>query len=286
MASRWIISLQRISPLTAKTDLREKAARLRNVLHGFGQVGIAFSGGVDSSLLLRSAIDALGAGNVLALHARSCLQKKVEQERAASWPERHGLSGVRMRIIDLQPLGWQDVVRNPPNRCCRCKRRMCRLFQDALAEDSIAVLLDGTNCDDLQQGEAGRPGLRALAELGVRTPLADCGLSKAEIRELSRELGLDTWNQPSASCLATRLPPGMEITAERLEWVDVLEQELAKFGFSACRARLVNDSAQTVCLQLRREDLDRFCVPAVRQKVCNLLKNKGADKILLDLDGR
>jgi uncharacterized protein len=158
------------------------------------------------------------------------------------------------------------------------------MFQNILAREGFAVLFDGTNCDDLQQGENGRPGLRAIAELGVQTPLADCGLNKAEIRELSCELGLATWNQPSDSCLATRIPAGMRITAERLAQVTAMEQVLYDAGFFNCRARLLDDTV--VCLQLHQEDIDRFFALAVRQEVSCLLKRTGAGKIVLDLDGR
>jgi uncharacterized protein len=263
---------------------REKVEQLKRLLHSLGKVGIAFSGGVDSSFLLRSAIDALGAENVLVLHARSCLQSKAEQEQAVSWLKQQGFPAARLRIIDLQPLDWQDFTANPPDRCYLCKWRIYRLFQDILAREGIAILLDGTNLDDLQQGEQGRPGLRAIAELGVHTPLAECGMSKAEVRELSRELGLETWNQPSSSCLASRIPAGMTITVERLARVAAMEQVLAESGFAGCRARLLDEAK--VCLQLRWEDIDRFCTPAVRQAVCGLLNSRGAGKIFLDLDGR
>lgn len=265
-------------------SLRDKAEQLNRLLHSLGKVGIAFSGGTDSSLLLRAAVDALGADNVLIFHARSCLQSKVEQEQAISWLKQQDFPAARLRIIDFQPLDWQDFTANTPDRCYLCKRRIYRLFHDILAREGIAILLDGTNLDDLQQGEQGRPGLRAIAELGVQTPLADCCLSKSEIRELSRELGLETWDQPSGSCLATRIPQGMKITKERLAQIAATEQLLAETGFSGSRVRLLDEAK--VCLQLRREDLDRFCTPAVRQAACDLLKSRGIGKIFLDLDGR
>ncbi len=264
-------------------QLHGKAELLRQQLRGYGRVGVAFSGGADSSLLLRAAVDALGAENVLALHARSCLQKGAEQERAASWPQRHG-SPARRRILDFAPLTWPDFASNPPQRCCLCKRRIYSRFSELLAEEQIDVLLDGTNADDLQQGEAGRPGLRAVAELGVQTPLADCGLSKAEVRELSRELNLDTWDQPSGSCLATRIPAGMAITAARLAQVAAMEQVLADAGFSGCRARLLDD--KTVCIQLTEEDFGRQSALAGLRKLRGELGSAGAEKIFIDLDGR
>jgi uncharacterized protein len=276
-----------IFPLTSqsrRSNCREKTARLGRLLRDFGRVGIAFSGGADSSFLLRAALAVLGADKVLALHARSCLQKKEEQERAATWPQRHGLTAVRLRVVELEPLQWPEFVRNPPERCYLCKQRIYQLFQAKLAEQGIAVLLDGSNVDDLELGQAGRPGLRAIAELGVRSPLADCGLSKEEIRALSCELGLDTWHQPASSCLATRIPQGMEITAARLELVAAMEQVLAEAGFFGCRARLVDEAA--VCLHLQEQDMDRFWRGQIRKPLCRELKKQGAKKIFLDLDGR
>ncbi len=264
--------------------LHGKAELLRRRLRACGpKVGVAFSGGADSSLLLRAAAAALGAENVLALHARSCLQKQEEQEWAASWPQRHGCP-VRLRIVEFFPLAWPEFAVNPSNRCYCCKRRIYRRFLEMLAAEGIAVLLDGTNADDRQQGEAKRPGLRALTELAVQTPLADCGLSKAEVRELSRELGLDTWNQPSASCLATRLPAGMAITAERLTQIAAMEQVLAEAGFSGCRARLLDE--KTVCLQLAEKYLRRQSALADLRNLRGQLRSAGAEKIFFDLDGR
>ncbi len=279
-----------ISPLTRKNNLHEKVEQLRCLLTACDRAEIAFSGGADSSFLLGIALDVLGMDRVRILHARSCLQKKEEQERATSWPERHGYDPAKLhwRIIELTPLAWQDFTANPKNRCYLCKRRIYRMFAETLAEERVSVLMDGSNCDDLRQGEKGRPGWRAVVELGVRTPLADCGLSKAEIRALSREMQLDTWNQPSSSCLATRIPYDLEITAERLARIASLEQTVLDLGFQDCRMRL-SASVDTVILQLPENKLDQFNCVQRRAVVRALRSNMGADKvekILLDLDGR
>ncbi|CAK8719496.1 MAG: uncharacterized protein CDV28_1594 [Candidatus Electronema aureum] len=264
-------------------QLDGKAELLRRRLQGYGRVGVAFSGGADSSLLLRAAVDALGTENVLALHARSCLQKREEQERTMSWPQRHNCL-VQLRLVKIQPLDWPDFAANPPERCYCCKRRVYSRFLELLANEGIEMLLDGTNTDDLQQGEAGRPGLRAVAELSVQTPLADCGLSKADVRELSRRLNLDTWDQPSGSCLATRIPAGLAVTAERLVLVATMEQVLAEAGFFGCRVPLLDE--KTVCIQLAEKDIGRQSALAMLRKLRGLLKSRGIGKIFLDLDGR
>lgn len=265
-------------------NCREKVACLRNVLQGFGQVGIAFSGGVDSSFLLRFAIDTLGRENVFVLHARSCLLRAEEQEQVRAWLELNNIPTERLRLVELEPLTWDDFVRNTADRCYICKRRIYQLFQAVLTAEDFTVLLDGTNADDLKLGQKERPGLQAITELAVQTPLATCGLTKAEIRELSREMDVDTWEQPASSCLATRIAQGLEITLARLEQVAAMEHILMDFGFSGCRARLIQETV--VCLQLRQQDMQRFYNSEVRTMLCLLLKEQGMKKIFLDLDGR
>jgi len=268
--------------------LKEKAEQLRRLLSGFDRVGIAFSGGVDSSFLLRSALDTLGPDRILVLHARSCLQKKQEQESVDTWGKRHGYpaAAIQQRIINIEPLAWDGFIPNQKNRCYLCKKRLYGLFLEHLHQEGISALLDGTNSDDLRQGETGRPGLRALAELGICTPLADCGLDKEAIRTLSRNLGLDTADHPSSSCLATRIPHGMPITAERLIRVAALEQTLEENGFAGCRVRLDANAEQTVFVQLQKTHLEQLFSGSTRKHIVTLLKKKGVHKIYLDLEGR
>jgi uncharacterized protein len=267
--------------------LKSKIEQLRRLLSGFDRVGIAFSGGVDSSFLLRSALDVLGVNRVLVLHARSCLQKKQEQESVDTWAERHGYpaAAIQQRIIKIEPLTWNDFIANPKNRCYLCKKRLYGLFRETLQQEGITDLLDGTNSDDLRQGEAGRPGLRALAELDICTPLADCNLDKEAIRALSRSLGLDTADLPSSSCLATRIPHGMIITAERLKKIAGLEQVMEENGFSGCRVRL-DANAEHVFVQLQKTNLQQLCFDSTRKHIVSQLKEKDAHKIYLDLEGR
>lgn len=264
-----------------------KAEQLRRLLSGFDRVGIAFSGGVDSSLLLRMTLDILGSTRVFVLHASSCLQKKQELENVSTWTQRHGYAAdMQLRVIETNPLTWQEVTANPRNRCYLCKKRLYSLFLDELQKENITILLDGTNADDICQGEAGRPGLRAIAELGIHTPLADCDLNKNEIRQLSRELGLDTADRPSSSCLATRIPHNTPITSKRLQKVATLEQELEEQGFAGCRVRLDENSEHTIYVQLQENDLQGLGFDFMKKKITNQLKNKNVRKIYLDLEGR
>lgn len=273
------------------SKLEHRQRQLCRHLAGFnrvGRVGIAFSGGVDSSFLLRSALDVLGPKNVLILHARSCLQKKQEQEDADTWTERHGYPAalLEQRVIRTEPLTWDDFTANPKNRCYLCKRRLYSLFLKTLAQEGISTLLDGTNADDLSQGETGRPGLRALLELGIHTPLADCGLDKKTIRLLSQDMGLDTANKPSSSCLATRIPHNMSITSERLNRIANLEQALEVKGFIGCRIRLLKDLQETFTVQLQEASLSQLSYDAIKKNLLTPLKKKNVHKIYLDLEAR
>uniref|UniRef100_UPI004057C4C3 ATP-dependent sacrificial sulfur transferase LarE n=1 Tax=Candidatus Electrothrix sp. TaxID=2170559 RepID=UPI004057C4C3 len=268
--------------------MNDKVKQLRGLLSGFDRVGIAFSGGVDSSFLLRMALEVLGPHRVLALHARSCLQKKQEQENAMTWPERHGYpaNALQQQIIRTEPLTWDDFTANPENRCYLCKKHLYSLFLEDLHKENITTLLDGTNADDIRQGEAGRPGLRAIAEFAVHTPLADCGLNKDEVRSLSRKLGLDTADRPSSSCLATRIPHGMRITSERLHRIAALEQILENNGFTGCRVRLSRDSEHTLLVQIQEACLSQVCYESLKKSLFTPLKKENVHKIYLDVEGR
>jgi uncharacterized protein len=207
---------------------------------------VAFSGGIDSTLLLRAAVEVCPSQTV-ALFADSPLQSQVDRENIGYLVDR---LGVRFMVVEITPLLWPEFVVNPPDRCYLCKKSVYRKFQTLLPHG--ASLLDGTNLDDLA---AGRPGQRAINELGVVSPLALAGLSKVEVREVGRWLRLPNWSRPSASCLATRIPEGIAITPELLRHIEACERAVRFKGFGHIRVRLNDGRFDDVTVELASEEL-------------------------------
>lgn len=193
------------------------------------KVAIAFSGGVDSAFLLYAAVKY--AEKVQAYYVKSEFQPQFELDDAARLASELGAD---MKVLTLNVLSAPNVSANPSNRCYYCKKAIFGAITAAAAEDGFTVLLDGTNASD-DSGD--RPGMRALAELSVLSPLRECGLTKAQIRELSREAGLFTWDKPAYACLATRIPTGEKITAEKLSATEIAEDYLFSLGFTDFRVR-------------------------------------------------
>jgi len=248
------------------------------VIGSSSAVAVAFSGGVDSSLVVKAAIDTLGRGRVVALTASLRLQTRKEKERAISMAEE---IGCRLITIDVDLLSWRKFTDNPHNRCYLCKHRIYSLFLKIIADQDIPVLMDGTNTDDLNNND--RPGLRAIRELGVKTPLAEAGFTKTDVRCVSRQLGLSNWNHLSSSCLATRIPTGSIISETKIETIARCESFLNSLGFFGCRVRLYKDHAG---LELISGDIKRFSEPNVRTNVINYFSGQGMNKIFLDLSER
>ena len=251
---------------------------LQEFFHDNPKAAIAFSGGVDSAYLLYAAL-ACGA-DVRAYFVKSQFQPEFELEDACQLAEeleeRFGCSGI-LKVLQADVLADPVVTANPPDRCYHCKQKVFGKILDAAAQDGYHLILDGTNASD-EEGD--RPGMRALREMEVRSPLRICGLTKAEIRRLSQEVDLFTWSKPSYACLATRVPTGRAITAEDLVRVEGAEKALTDMGFSDFRVRLYHDAAR---IQLPADQMTRAVTE--KEKILDALKPSFA-YVLIDLEGR
>lgn len=257
------------------TGLDEKYDSLQRILRSYGSVAVAFSGGVDSSLLSYVAHQVLGE-SALAVTARAAVVPARELSDAVSFCERYGIKHV---LCDPNPFSEDEVRFNAANRCYVCKKVIFRALMEAAAQQGVTVIADGSNLDDL--GDY-RPGLQALEELEVKSPLREAGFTKADIRELSKELGLPTWNKQSNACLATRFPYGDELTVERLEQVDRAEQLLGALGFSQLRVRVHGDVAR---IEVSPSQIGKVLDESVRTEIVDKLKQVGFAYVTLDLSG-
>ncbi len=261
-------------------ESKEKYSSLLESLQAHGSVAVAFSGGVDSSILLHAALSALGPDKVFVLRSLSELVSQRERNNANKVLNELHIDSTRKLEVELHPLIWPEFVANTPDRCYFCKKRMYQAFQQLLEKTGCSVILDGSNVDDLKSH---RPGFRAIHELDIQTPLLDAGLSKDEIRALARSYSLSTHAKPSNSCLATRLPEGERINGPALKLVEECEDFLLSRDFLGCRVR---PEKETVLLELMGNDVERLVTSPVRIEIMHFFQSRGFERVLVDLKSR
>lgn len=257
-------------------NLDTKHDALRNILNDLGKVIVAFSGGVDSSLLLKVAAETLGPDNVLACISAGASEPSHQLARAAALARD---IGVELMTVETDELDDPNFVANQADRCFHCKSHLCRTLLDIAAERGFGHVVFGTNYDDLDDF---RPGNRAIGKLGVRSPLAEAKLTKDDIRRLSRQLGLPTADMPSSPCLASRISYGLEVTAERLRQIDEAEAFLRDSGFVEFRVRHHDEVAR---IEVPPAEIARLAAEPLRSQVVDKLKGLGFRYVALDLQG-
>lgn len=254
--------------------VHEKIKAVNDILRGMESALVAHSGGADSSLLVHLAAGALG-GRVLAVTGVSASRPKRECEEAAAFAAG---AGAAHAIVETGEFSDERFVRNGSDRCYHCKRALFARLEEMRAERGLRWIADGSNADD---GEDYRPGGRAAAEFNVRSPLAEAGLTKEDIREISRVLGLSTAVLPAQPCLATRIPYGTPITVERLAMVQRAEDALRGLGFQECRVRHHGDVAR---IELPGDSFAKACEAETRRAIDAALKLAGFRYVTVDLE--
>jgi uncharacterized protein len=248
---------------------------LRRILSRMDKAAIACSGGIDSTLLLRAAADTPGL-EVTAFTVNSIF---VPHEEVAEAAGQSALLGIKHIVIDLDIKKIPEIRKNPPLRCYHCKKEVFSAIKSEAESMGIFTILEGSHHDDTADY---RPGLKALTELGIASPLKEAGFTKKEIREVSRHLGIESWEKPSSPCLATRIPYDTEITDDLIKMIHESEKFIKSLGFRQVRVRTHGNLAR---IELEQEDMKKFIDPSVRSAVESELKDRGFAYITLDMTG-
>jgi uncharacterized protein len=256
-------------------SLEDKEQRLRDLVRGYDSLIVAFSGGADSAYLAYVAHSELGDRS-LAVTGDSASYPTFQRELANRLTKQFG---IHHEIVVTEEFEDTNYTSNPPNRCYYCKNELYTKLAELAQTRGFAIICDGSNADDV--GDY-RPGRQAAREIGVRSPLEECGLTKAEIRELSRRAGLLTWNEPASACLSSRVPYGQVVTIEKLSMVDKAEIALKELGFRQVRVRHHGDVAR---IEVAEEELPRALDSEMAGRMSAALKALGFRYVALDLEG-
>src|SRR5512147_1682376 len=248
---------------------------LMALLHEMHGAVLAYSGGVDSSLLLRAAAEVMGP-RLIAVTAVS--ETYPDGELIAAQEITRSL-GVMHRIVHTEEMASEDFARNPPDRCYHCKKELFEKLRRLAADEGVSFVMDGSNADDLRDH---RPGRKAAAEFSVRSPLLEAGFTKAEVRERARAMGLTVWDKPSLACLSSRIPYGTRITPALIRTVGAAEEQLRAFGFGQARVRHHGDIAR---IEVMQEDFAKLLDRAVAEKIAARFRELGYIYICLDIEG-
>jgi len=259
-----------------EASLDEKYQRLQEILRELKSVAVAFSAGVDSTFLLKVAVDTLGPENAVAVTGRSDSLASAEFEETKELAESIGAEHV---VLDTDEFDNPDYTANPQNRCYFCKTALFTRMKPFIAGRGLNAMVSGTNADDL--GDF-RPGIDAGRELGVRAPVAEAGLTKNDIRELSARLGLPTFDKPASPCLSSRIPYGEEITPEKLRMIEAGEAFLREMGILECRVRHHNKLAR---IEVPPEFIPKLAEPETAARIDEHFRSLGYNYVSLDLRG-